>query len=837
MRNGYVRKTGGWCNRSGTYFIYGAQPFQLPGPYDDAGPPIGAGTVLIPWEAQDSTSSFALEFGNGFIRFTKAGALVTVDVVADWDNAASYAIGDLANYQGTNYYCILAHSGHQPANVTYWYQLNGYEYSIPTPYTTAFLSDRGQFRFCQDADRMLITHGSLLPMELVRVTDTKWTLTAWPIDASAPTRYGLPRLNAPTGLAAVTASTQPVTLYGVTALTDDLEESLPATVASPLAAASPGNVALSWNASTFRTGATGTIKGYRIYRQEQGVLFYLGWTTGTSFTDDATITPSSTGASPPESRVDLNSTPGTFPRVCGVYEDRTLLGNFSFNVQAFYAARVGFRQNFTKSFPSAKDDSILSQCRGKRPQGIRHFVDIGTLLILCDNGEFIVEGDPTVGGLSPTGCFPRQYGYNGAAKSVPPVVIGSRAVYVQEQGSLLRAVSFNPIYGGRAGYIDEEISAFAEHLVLGHTIVSMAYQKTPHSILWLVREDGVLVSVTYIPDQKILAFAHHDTDGFVEDVCTIQEGADYAVYLIVRRTVNAITVRYMERMVEREFADVQDAVLMDCALSWDFRNTDLTKTLTLTGGVNWDETETLLVTSKVPMFSQLEVDRGNELWFNGADGVKYRCKMIEWDGSDLQITVRPVQAIPVASGLQGVATSNWERAVTTLLNLDHIEGKKVSILANGYVVSSPNNAKYPTLTVTLGTVVMPEAYSYGHVGLPFIADLETLDIDTANGESLVDKAKNVQAVTVDYENTRGVWIGPQAPDSDTVDPLQRLTEVKMREGENYGTPIALNSGTVETLIESHWNSNGRVFLRQVDPLPVTVLAITPQGFMPFKGGA
>lgn len=831
-----MRKTGGWCNRSGSYYIYGAIPFQEAGPYDDAGPPIGANTVLIPWQAQDSNSSFALEFGNGFIRFTKNGALVTVDTISDWDSGKNYVIGDLASVEGTNYYCIQAHSNHQPANVTYWYQLNGFEYSIPTPYTTSLLLDRGSFRFIQDADRMIITHGSILTMELVRVSDTNWTLTAWPVDASNPTRYGIPRINAPTILSAETSSSLPDTVYAVTALTDDLEESLPATVACPLAA-TDATVTLNWTTSTFVTNATGTIKGYRIYLMEQGVLFYLGWTTSTSYIDDASMVPSSNGTSPPETRVELNSTIGTFPKVCGVFEDRTLLGNFSFNIQAFYAGRVGYRQNFTKSFPSAADDSILAQCRGVRPQGIRHFIDIGTLLILCDNGEFIVEGDPNIGGLSPTGCFPRQYGYNGANKNVWPVVIGSRAIYVQEQGSLLRAISFNPIYGGRAGYMDEELSAFAEHLVFTYTIVSMAYQKTPHSILWMVRNDGVLISVTYIPDQKILAFAHHDTDGFVEDVCAIQEGTEYAVYLIVRRVINGQTVRYMERMVEREFSDVQDAVFMDAALSFDGRNTDQTKTLTLSGGVNWDDSETIAVTSSVPLFSQLEVDHQNELWFTGADGVKYRFQIVAWGSNDKQATVRPYQAVPVASNLRNLATPNWERAVTTLLNLDHLEGKEVSVLGNGYVVASPNNEAYEVLTVFQGSITMPEAYSYVHVGLPFIADLETLDIDTANGETLVDKAKNIQAVTVDYENTRGVWVGPSAPDDDSVDPLQRLTEVKMRDKENYSSPVALNNSTIETRIESHWNSHGRVFLRQVDPLPVTVLAITPEGYMPFKGGS
>lgn len=844
LRNAFVRRSGGASNRGGTNYVYGAIPIKAEGPYDDAGPPIDANAILVPWSAQNSGTAFVLEFGNGFIRFTTNGAMVTVDTVADWNAGTSYGIGDLANYQGTNYYCIQAHSNQQPPNATYWYQLSGYEYSIPTPYTSGLLQDRGAFCFVQDSDRMLIVHGSVAPQELVRVSNTKWTLTPWNFDSSTPARYGIPRVAAPTNLTATTASTDPTTTYGVTAIMDDLEESLPVTI-SCSAANTTNNVTLNWTAAALLPNATGTIRGYRIYRMQQGILFYLAYSATNSFVDKALVTPSTTGASPPETRSELANNAGTFPKVCGVFEGRTLLGNFSFNIQAWYASRIGYRQNFTRSFPSAADDSILSQVRGKRPSGIRHFVDLGDLIILADTGEFIVQGDASLGALTPSACFPRQFGYNGATKNVPPVIVGSRAVYIQEQGSLVRSIGYAGIYGGKSGYIDEDLTAYAEHLVNGHTIKAMAYQKTPHSIIWIVRDDGVLIGVTYVADQKILAFHHHDTDGLFQDVCCIQEGSEYGVYVVVLRTVNGTQRRYLERLSEREVTDQTDAVIMDCALSYDGRNTG-PDTMTLSGGTTWDESDIITISCSVPKFSQDEVTNGSEIWLTGTDGIQYRCAVIGYDPTkgDKVATVRPTGLIPVSSGLQGVATTAWARAVKVLRGLDHIEGKMVSILANGYVVASPNNLRsdtnrtgYDPITVTGGQITMPAAYSYAHVGLPFLSDFATLDIDTANGETLVDKNKNAQAVILDLDKTQGIWAGPRAPDNDASDPLQRLTELKLRSDENYGTPTTPNSGTVEIPIQAEWNSHGSVFIRQVDPLPMTILAITAAGYFPFKGGS
>lgn len=826
MRNCFVRKGGGASNRGGTTYVYGA-------PGANAGPPIGATTIAIPWDAPNTPNSYVMEFGNGFIRFTKAGSLLTLSSITAWNGGTAYAIADLVSSGGINYYCIQAHTNHVPPNVTYWYALNGNEYSIPTPYTTGLLLDRGAFNFKQDSDRMLITHGSLLPYELVRTNDTKWTLTKWNVDASSPARYGIPRIAAPTGLAAVTASTQPQILYGVTALTDDLEESLPATVAAP-AADNSNIVTLSWSASLFMTGAIGTIKGYKVYKTEQGLLFYLGFASGLSYVDNNLIIPSTNGDSPPETRTELNTTAGTFPRKVGSFDGRTLLGNFSFNIQAGYASRIGFRQNFTRRFPAANDDSILFQLRGKQVSGIQHFVDIGVCIVFADSGEWVLEGDSN--SISPNGTFPKQYGYNGASASVWPIVIGSRAVYVQSQGSIVRALGFQlysvGVSTGRNGFVDEDMTAFAEHLFRGRTLVSMSYQKTPHSILWCVRDDGVLLGLTYIMDQQILAWHHHDTNGVIEDVCCIQEGGEHAVYLIVKRNINGSDVRYMERMTDREFTDIVDAVFLDCSLTYDGRNTG-PQTMTLSGGTNWDQNETLTLTSSLSFFSAGDV--GNEIWLTGTDGVVYRCQITAYTSATV-VSVVPVQTVPVASGLRSIATTTWAKAVNTLSGLNHLNGQKVAIFANGYVVANPNNSDYPIITVSAGSITMPACYSVAHVGLPYISDLETLDIDSQNSETLINKNKLITGLSMDVQDTRGVFAGAKPPKDDSLDPLEGMTEVKIREDEDYGKPNELFNGTMDINIQSEWNSNGRVFIRQVDPLPMTILSIAPAGLIPFRQG-
>jgi hypothetical protein len=121
-----------------------------------------------------------------------------------------------------------------------------------------------------------------------------------------------------------------------------------------------------------------------------------------------------------------------------------------------------------------------------------------------------------------------------------------------------------------------------------------------------------------------------------------------------------------------------------------------------------------------------------------------------------------------------------------------------------------------------------------HVGLPYISDVESLNIDTANAETMSDKHMIVRSVHGQIEETRGLFVGPKPPSDDDVDPLEGLRPAISRSSEGYDEPINLTNESFEVTIPGEWNSNGRVFIRQVDPLPFTILSIKPQGDFPVR---
>ena len=152
-------------------------------------------------------------------------------------------------------------------------------------------------------------------------------------------------------------------------------------------------------------------------------------------------------------------------------------------------------------------------------------------------------------------------------------------------------------------------------------------------------------------------------------------------------------------------------------------------------------------------------------------------------------------------------------AATVVSGLDHLVGETVSILADGNV--SPQQ-----VVAVGGTITLPHAASKVHIGLPYTATLETLNVDlTAQGDTLQGKKKVINQVTLRLEDTRELWIGPD---------IDHLVQVPFRTDEGYEEATRLYTGDKRVTIRSSWGTNGRVVIRQSDPLPITVLAIIPE---------
>jgi hypothetical protein len=150
---------------------------------------------------------------------------------------------------------------------------------------------------------------------------------------------------------------------------------------------------------------------------------------------------------------------------------------------------------------------------------------------------------------------------------------------------------------------------------------------------------------------------------------------------------------------------------------------------------------------------------------------------------------------------------------TTISGLTWLEGQTVSILADGAV--------HPQRVVTNGAITLDHAASIVHVGLPIQADMQTMPaiIGLQDGSMGQGRPKAINKLWIRVFRSSGIWAGQKAND---------LREVKQRKNEPYGTPPALNNEEEELQLPGGWNNDGQIYMRQIDPLPLTVIGIVAE---------
>lgn len=761
-------------------------------------------------------------------------------------------------------------------------------YEIVTTYTAPDLST---LNYVQSADTLTLVHPSYAPAELTRTSDTAWALADLIFQ---------PNVDKPTAVAAVKGGAGSETYrYKVTAIDEETgEESLPGVTAVPenitaISEADPARITIvghnlvtdddvyitgivgmvelnnrtftvtvidvdnfdlnnedstaytSWvsggtvtpifteitSAAVATTAAphviswtkpAGDIREYNIYRETNGIYGQIGIAQGTSF-DDINITPNTT-YTPPSSRNPFIGA-GNYPSTVTYIQQRLAFANTDNDTEKVFLSRTANFKNFTKSSPLQDDDAITFTMAGRQVNEVKALLDLGRLVMLSSGGEWSAEGDSGV--LTPTAINTKQYSYNGSG-DLQPITIDGAALYQQARGSIIRDLGYDFQIDGYKG---NDLTIFSAHLFDKFTLVDWAYQQIPHSILWVVRSDGALLGMTFVRNQEVIAWHRHDTQGGTfENVVVVPEGNEDVLYVTVRRTINGKVVRFVEKLATRQITNIVENKFMDSHLTYDGRNTSAT-TMTLSGGTDWLYTETLTLTASVASFAFSDI--GNAIHIRGASNELIRATITAYTSTTI-VEVTSHKTVPV--DLRTIAVSDWDFAVDAVGGLWHLEGEEVAVFGDGFVVASPFNTSYDTITVTNGIATLDKPYGVVHVGLPYISDLETLDVDTPNGESIADKYKIVGSVTLFVEETRGVWVGSKPPSNDVINPLEDLIEYKIRAEEDYDSPVELKTDKIGVNIRAEWNSNGRVFIRQIDPIPSTILSISPAGKFPFSGG-
>lgn len=540
----------------------------------------------------------------------------------------------------------------------------------------------------------------------------------------------------------------------------------------------------------------------------------------------ANLTGGGTAGSGATGSISVSPLSGTYPSVPAYFQSRRVYANSLNNPDTYWLSQPGLFNNMDSSIPVIDSDAITGTPWAQQINGIQFLVPMpGGLVVLTGRGAWQLNGGSSAT-VTPSNQNAVPQAYNGCHSNVPPQVINYDVLYVQAKGSIVRDLAYNffvNIYTGT------DLTVLSSHLFLGKQIQQWCYAEEPYKLIWCVLNDGTLLCLTYLKEQDVYAWTRHDTNGFFVSTCSITEllnplsvsdptSVIDAVYMIVKRFVRGAWRYYSERLDNRIWPNVESSFCVDSGLISPLTFPNATLTPLSASGTN------VSVLADNGVFTSDNV--GDVIRVGGGIGtiITYQSPIqvfinFTQDIADIIYDNPNRTPVPATSGTWSISTP-----ITTITNLNHLEGLTVAIVADGSVVQNQE--------VLDGTITLPQAASKVVVGLPYTCQLQTLYRDHPDGNNTVqNRRKDTTAIGLRVEASRGLTIGVDQPDQSVQQdfkqiPWTNMVEIKERTNQVFaGNAIPLYTGDYYQAVSGSWSIKGQVAVQQTYPLPANILSV------------
>jgi hypothetical protein len=723
-----------------------------------------AGTRLMRF-VPPTGDGYLVEMGAGYFRFFRDGAPIVVSAVPAWSAIVNYVPGDLVVVAGVNYYCFLANLNQTPPNGAFWYALTGAIYEVPTPYSLAHLPT-----WNQSGSVITLTEHTVTPKELIFVSSTRWVLqdvVTTPV--SAP----------PTALASFGNNAVPAW----SALVNYVPGAI-VTSGGNLYACIQANINQVPPNAVFWTAMAATALD-RIY-----VVTSL--LAGTFEESAVSATTTVTGKLAPT--IELPNSLTWTPPV-GLTVD-----SYNVYVDPYGNGVFGFIAN-TANAALFIDPGTPPDFAQQPPTPVLLFQNVNTMPSCSANYQqrrIFANSD-----LEPDRLDGSRTGFRSNFGVSTPIQDDDAFTFRlagNNQAPIRWMVGLKPglIIGTDAGEWSMTGGGGPQTPITPSSV--NALQETYNGVSPIVRPAPVGNAIIYV---QVRGNVVRDV-AFDQGVALGLAGRDltnYATHLFETSTIVAM-----------DYAQVPDSIV------WAVRSDGILLGMTYILDqqiVGWHRHDTDGLFEDICVVPEGNRDAPYVLVSRTVGGVTVRY-IERLETRVLRPGFFNTDAFFVDAGLTYSGAP-----VASVSGLGHLEGRIVAVVGDGSVIfdGDPSDPLAPSFTVTGGVINLPApTRSVVHVGLPIrFADLESLDIDV-QGAAIRDKQKAVHATTLLLDNSSPHFqAGPDVPGLIDYDPT----------GEPWKTATGAQTGQYEIQIPTNYTPYGRVFVRQTQPLPLTILAFIP----------
>lgn len=530
---------------------------------------------------------------------------------------------------------------------------------------------------------------------------------------------------------------------------------------------------------------------YNVFREYGRVFGYIGSTSNTSFTDPGIIP-------------DIKDTPvigvdpgkgGHVPTSVGLFQQRLMFGGYDDDVERIVGSHIG---NYTAFDPGAEDASGLDfGLAGRTVSAIQHMLEIaGRAVVLTNTAEWTLKGGSS-GGLTPTAINARADSYHGCSP-IPPALVGSSLIYVHRGEKILLDALYD--YSMEA-LKSRDLTLWAKHLMIPG--IAKVYYQRSENLVWVLRKDGVLLGLTYVPDQEIWGWHQHTIkDRTIEDICVVSESNVDRLYCLTKKDTSYRICR-LPTAWDWENDSIDDWRGFDEAIEYDGRNLLGAATVTLTDGTNWTTAETLIISASASIFSVGDVGKVIEV---SKDGARVQVT-ITASMSSTQMRVRPRSIVPEALR---ATTCDYAVCASTFTGANHLEGETVGVIADGCRESNK--------VVSGGSITYSRPFARVHIGLPIVADANTLPLEAVGKDTMLGNKRHITRVIVNVYRSRGIKIGLDENNLETM--INEYDDL-------LNAPPAVQTGPREVIMVAAHSDTGEVLIRQDTGMPAHILEVRP----------
>ena len=227
-----------------------------------------------------------------------------------------------------------------------------------------------------------------------------------------------------------------------------------------------------------------------------------------------------------------------WPSAVGLFEGRLWWGGAD---KIFGSVSDGF-----ESFDLAEEgDSgpVIRSIATGAVNAVKWILGLARLCIGTSGAEPVGRSSSFDEPMTPSNFSIKDTSTQGSA-DVQAVKIDRSAVFVQRSGKRAYDLSYTI---DAQDYSSSEISRF-HPTVLNAGVKLLAVQRQPDTRIWFVLNDGTCAMLTYERSEDVLSWFTFETDGLIEDVAILPNVQDDDVFIVVRRTINGVTKRYVERL-------------------------------------------------------------------------------------------------------------------------------------------------------------------------------------------------------------------------------------------------------------------------------------------------